>query len=46
MIQGRFHSLVLHEDVAEGAVEDCVDEVCHTEVEDEQVCNGSHPLVA
>ena len=46
MIQGRFQSLVLHEDVAEGAVEDCIDEVCHTEVEDEQVCHCPHPLVA
>ena len=46
MNQGRFHSLVLHEDVGEGTVEDCVDEVCDTEVEDEQVCHSLHPPVA
>ena len=37
---------MLHEDVAEGAVEDCINEVCQAEVEDEQVCHSSHPPMA
>ena len=38
-------SLVFHEDEVEGAVEDCVDEVCQTQIEDEDVCDSSHLLV-
>ena len=45
-VQGIFYSLVLHEDVAEGAVEDGVDKVGEAEVEDEQVCHSLHPPVA
>ena len=37
---------VLHEDVAEGAVEDGVDEVGQAQVEDQQVGDRSHPQVA
>ena len=39
-------SPVLHEDVAEGAVEDGVDEVGQAQVEDQQVGDGAHPQVA
>ena len=38
--------LVLHEDVAEDAVEHCVNEVGEAEVEYEDVGDGPHPLVA
>ena len=37
---------VLHEDVAEGAVEDGVDEVGQAQVEDQQVGDCSHPQMA
>ena len=37
---------VFHEYVAEGAVEDCVEEVCNAEVEDEDVGDCSHLVVA
>ena len=43
MVKG---SPVLHKDVAEGAVEDGVDEVGEAQVEDQQVGDGSHPQVA
>ena len=36
---------VLHEDIAEGAVEDGVDHVRQAQVEDQQVCDSSHSQV-
>ena len=39
-------SLVLHVNVAEGAIEDSIDEVCEGEVEDQHIGDGSHPLMA
>ena len=37
--------LIFHKDKVEGAVEDCVDEVCQTQIEDEDVCDSSHLLI-
>ena len=37
--------LIFHKDKVEGAVEDCVDEVCQTQIEDEDVCDSPHLLV-
>ena len=34
--------LILHEDKVECAVEDCVYKICHTKVEDEQICDSLH----
>ena len=34
--------LILHEDKVECTVEDCVNEICHTEIEDEQICDSLH----
>ena len=34
--------LILHEDKVECTVEDCVYQICHTEVEDEQICDRLH----
>ena len=34
--------LVLHKDVVEDAVESCIDQVCHGQIENEQVCDSSH----
>ena len=39
------HSLILHEDKVENAVEKCVDEVGEAEVEDKKVGDGPHPFV-
>ena len=39
-------SPVLHEDVAEGAVEHCVDQVGQAEVEDQQVGHCPHLVMA
>ena len=39
-------SLVFHEDVVKYAVEDCIEEVCCAEVEDEDVGDCSHLVVA
>ena len=39
-------SLVPHEDVAEGAVEDSVEEVSDAHIEDENICNCSHLVIA
>ena len=36
---------VLHEYITEGAVEDCIEEVCNAEVEDEDVGDCSHLVV-
>ena len=36
---------VFHEYITEGAVEDCIEEVCNAEVEDEDVGDCSHPVV-
>ena len=34
--------LILHEDKVECTVEDCVYQICHTEVEDEKICDRLH----
>ena len=44
-MQWKWKAPILHEDVAEGAVEDGVDEVGQAQVEDQQICDGSHPQV-
>ena len=37
--------LIFHENKVEGAVKRRVDQVCQTEIEDEDVCDTSHLLV-
>ena len=38
----KINLLVLHKDVVEDAVESCIDQVCHGQIENEQVCDSSH----
>ena len=42
ILQKTFNLLIFHENEIEGAVECCVNQVCQTEIEDEDVGDTSH----
>ena len=42
----NMYSLVFHEDEVEYAVKYGVYQVCQSEVENEKICNSSHPPVS
>ena len=46
LVYKNFALLVFHEDIVKYAVEDCIEEVCCAEVEDEDVGDCSHLVVA